>query len=286
MGQSIASLKNLQALRLHSGRASVENEAMEPLATIGNLKHLSVEIGSHNHPNVIRSILWNSRSTLRSLDITSSRDLSNFLKAWDKTVSTDVDPAPHTPTLTALKSLALCHVSFDAASFKSLQGALDFMNLRNLTLGRIPAGTDLFFQYLSRSAISAKEKGTSIGLRNLSLEMREDSYAQTPEGMSLKSKCQFLATFDTLTNLELIDYGQYQKTVATNPGLPTALLQAILKHKNLKSLKMTYNGIISGYTVPYLSATTVGVIVDNLPELQEFVFAPEEREIVRPPTLL
>jgi hypothetical protein len=276
MGKSIASLKNLQALKLHSLKSRIENDAMEPLTMIKNLKHLSVEVGSDNHPHVIQSILSNSTSTLRTLELISGRNMGTFLKGWEKTVSTEFAP---THSLTALKSLVLSRVSFDAASLKPLSRALGFMGLRNLNLGPISGGINLFFQYLSSLATAAQEGGKSISLRNLKLEMREDNYSQTPDA-SFASKCDFLAAFDTLTSLELCDYGQYSATIATNPGLPNTLVQAILKHKNLKTLKISYNGIGSSSKVPYLSATAVSVIIDNLPELQEFDFAPEEREIV------
>ena len=57
------------------------------------------------------------------------------------------------------------------------------------------------------------------------------------------------------------------------------MLQAILKHKNLRELRICYKGKISGKEIPYLSDKTVGDLVDGLPHLREFEFAPDEDHI-------
>ncbi|KAF1817037.1 hypothetical protein P152DRAFT_387111 [Eremomyces bilateralis CBS 781.70] len=276
MGQSIASLKNIQALRLHEP----EIEAMTPLAKIKNLKHLSVENSSFNN-NIVQSILLNSTSTLRSLVVKGNGYAISFLQDWEKKVSADDALAKREYSLTVLKSFTLSGVSFDATFITSLQRAIDYMGLCELTLGHLSDGKHLFFQHLTNLATSSHNSATGISLRSLCLEMSDDRYGETPEHIqtNFEAKCRFISAFDTLTTLEVKDYNQYPNTITTNPGLPDTLLQAILKHQNLRSLKISYQGMVSGCKIPYLSATTVAAIIDNLPQLQDLEFAPEEAEI-------
>jgi hypothetical protein len=280
MGQSIASLKSLQALRLLSENPEVE--AMTPLAKIKNLKHLSVENGSSDENNVVQSILLNSTSTLQSLVVMTNLYATSFLQDWEKEVSADDALAKQKHSLTVLKSFTLGGASFDATSIKSLQRAIDFMGLRELTLGRLSDGKHLFFQHLTSLTTFSQNNATGISLRSLCLEMRDERYGEPFEQTqaNFEAKCRFISSFDTLTTLEIKDYNQYPATIATNPGLSDTLLQAILKHKNLRSLKISYSGVLSGCKIPSLSAKTIAAIIDNLPQLQDLEFAPEEAEIV------
>ncbi|KAH7009707.1 hypothetical protein EDB80DRAFT_641816 [Ilyonectria destructans] len=284
MGQSIASMKNLQALRLFS--TDFEAGALKPMAKIKNLKHLSMQDHGYmsnleDEDNIMRSILINSMSTLQSLVVETNSYASNFLKDWEKKISARGATGSQKHDLTALESFGLSRVSFDATFIKSLDRAIDFVGLTQLTVGRLSHGQHLFFQHLTGLTSSAQSSAADISLRTLNLEMAEESYVQTPAEnlVDFEAKCRFISSFDTLTTLILPDYNQYPREIATNPGLSNMLLQAILKHKKLRSLKISYSGIISDRKIPYLSAATVATIIDALPELQDFEFAPEEVEI-------
>jgi hypothetical protein len=204
------------------------------------------------------------------------------LQDWENKVSADNNLTKQKYSFATLKSFTLYGVSFDETFIKSLQRAIDFMRLHELTLGGLSNGRHLFFQHLTSLATSFQNGATGIRLRNLCLDMLDHNYGETAEQVqtSFESKCRFISAFKTLTTLEIKDYNQYSRTIATNPGLPDMLLQPILQHKNLRSLKISYTRFNSGSKVPYLSATTVKSIVDNLSQLQELVFAPEEAEIV------
>jgi hypothetical protein len=280
MGQCIASLKNLQALRLLSHKC--EAKAMIPLEKIKNLKHLSVENGNSNEDKVIQSILLNSASTLRSLVVNTTSYPTGFLQDWEEKISMDDVLAERKHSLTVLKSLTLGGVSFDATFIKSLQRAVDFMGLRELTLGHVLDGKHLFFQHLLSMAISSRNSATGIGLRSLRLDMSGDRHGETLEESQaiFVTICHFISAFDALKTLEIKDYNQYPHIIATNPGLSDTLLQTILTHKNLKTLKISYNQILGNCKMPYLSATTVAALIDKLPQLQNLEFAPEEAEIV------
>jgi hypothetical protein len=280
MGQSIASLKNLQALRLLLKEPEVG--AMTPLAKIKNLKHLSVENGGSNENSIVQSILLNSTSTLRNLAVKTHSYATSFLQDWEKQVSADDSLVKQKHSFTVLKSFTLDGISFNATFIKSLQRAIDFMGLRELTLGHLSDGKHLFFQHLTSLATSFPNSATGISLESLRFEVSDGRYRQTLEQTqtNFEAKCQFISAFDTLTTLEIKDYNQYPDTITTNPRLSDTLLQAILKHRNLRSLKTSYTGAVSDCKIPYLSAKTVAAIIDNLPQLQNLDFAPEEAEIV------
>ncbi|KAH8674452.1 hypothetical protein BGZ60DRAFT_373021 [Tricladium varicosporioides] len=282
IAQSLASLKNLKALRLFS--SSVEAEDMKPLAKIKNLKHLDIQdysgFGNSIDRNITQSILRNSMSTLQSLVVETNMYAGNFLQDWKGKAAGMDGTTPESCSFTALKSLSLSGITIDASAVKSLHKAIDFMRLGELTIVHFNDTDGLLLQYLT-SFTSSQSTGTGINLRKLSLKMSDNTFGHTSEQKKaqFEAKCRFISSFGTLTTLELPDYGQYPDSIATNPGLADILLQAILKHKNLRCLRIPYKGKMSGMKVPYLSATTVEVIIAGLPQLQEFEFAPEEEQI-------
>ncbi|RSL46394.1 hypothetical protein CEP54_013869 [Fusarium duplospermum] len=280
MAKSIVSLKNLKALSVSTNK--FDEGAMRPLAKLKNLQHLNVEDYSWDSGtgknNVVRSMLLNSRSTLRSLVMHTSSYATCFLDDWEKVVSASKSNQPH--NLAALKSFTFSGVKIDEGNFlKSMQSAIDFAGLQELKLGRFSQGKHHLFQYLAGLAPSAPDK--RINLRILSVNMSHNRHMETPEQKqkTFDAQCAFISSFDTLSSLELVDYNQYPQEQPVNPGLSEPLLQAILKHENLKVLRISYTGIISGCKIPYLSAETVTTIVNNLPNLEEIEFAPEESEI-------
>ncbi|RSL78012.1 hypothetical protein CEP51_008575 [Fusarium floridanum] len=280
MAKSIVSLKNLKALSVSTD--GFEEGAMRPLAKLKNLQHLSVEDygwgSGTGKDNVVRSMLLNSRSTLRGLSMHTSAYATCFLEDWEKMVSASKSNQPQ--NLAALKSFTLSGVRFEEDKFlMSMQRAIDFAGLQELKLGRLPGGKHRLFQYLAGLASSAPDE--RISLRTLSVHMSHNRHVETPEQkqMAFDAQCAFISSFDSLTSLELVDYNQYPDSHTVNPGLADTLLQAILKHENLKVLRISYTGIISGCKIPYLSAETVTTIINNLPNLEEFQFAPEESEI-------
>jgi hypothetical protein len=285
IGQTISSLKKLKALRLIS--SAFENEDFTPFANIKNLKHLELEHygGSGDiidSRNSLQSMLRNSMSTLQSLALATTGFASNLLPYFES-----YDPGKDATmcenhSFTALRSLSLSSMMIDASAINALHKAIDFMRLGQLTIVNLGDPDGLLMRHLITLAVSSQSVGECIRLRSLFLNMSDHSFTATPaqEEAGFKAKCHFISSFDTLTTLELPNYGQYPSNIATNPGLSDILLQAILKHKNLKTLRISYSGIISGFKVPYLSAATVGAIIGGLPQLQEFDFAPQEEQMV------
>ncbi|KAF2674304.1 hypothetical protein BT63DRAFT_435437 [Microthyrium microscopicum] len=282
MGKSIASLQNLQALRvLHR----IPADYMPPLSSLKNLKHLAVEgessYYSSSDNSAIESMIVNSASTLRSLVIKSGPYRDNFLTDLEKRLAAHPTLAKRKHSLSALKRFTLHGVPFDAAFIKSLSRAIDFMGLDELILERLDHRKHIFYQHLAILALSSQSRPWGISLRNMSLDMSDDRWNETEDQIqaNLEAKCSFISSFKTLTALELVGYGQNPRHIATNPDISNMLVHAIIKHTNLKSLKICYPSIISEHQIRYLTAMNVATIIDSLPELQEFEFAPEEVDI-------
>lgn len=283
----MASLTSLKALSVFLNDA--EAEGMAPLARIKNLKHLSwQDYGwSFDKPAVMQSVLRNSTSTLQSLAIETNEYARQFLEYWGTisqasglTTLSETRATKH--DFTALKSLSLSGVRIDEDFIREFQKAIDFPQLRELRLTSLRDPQCLLHPYLT-SVVTLRQGTTEVpvSLRTLSIDMSDDDFRDSAEQQKalFEAKCAFMSSFDSLTNLELPKYGQYKPDNTTNPGLSHALLMAIIQHKNLRVLRISYQGRISGWEIPYLDAETVGTIVDGLPHLREFEFAPEEEQM-------
>jgi len=257
---------------------------MEPLASIKNLKHFRIEdygysTGKHS---VLPSLIQNSKSTLQSLALETSSYSDLFSQDLQEKTSTNDSQKGGKHDFARLKSLTLSGLTLNANSIASLHKAIDFMRLSELTLGRLQQDGGVFYHSIADLASASQGTPTGTSLRSLSLRMSEDRYnpSEREVRLSNEGKTCLLSSFDTLTTLEIADYGEYPDSITVNTGLSAMVLQGILKHKNLRTLKMTYKGRSSDMKIPYLSAITVGSIIDGLPHLQEFQFAPEEKEMV------
>lgn len=261
------------------------------MATIKNLKHLSIEDNLYafgcacnygrsilTEDHVVRSILLNSRSTLESLCVKTRSLKSNFLYNWQECSSDDGSLTTENHYLTALKSLTLSGITLDADFVESFRHAIKFSDLEAFTLIEAPTSKAIFFECLTGFSSGSR----NLKLENLTLEIVQSRWGRSSEEHQeeFEAICRFISSFNTLRTLELKDYGQYPSNIATNPGLPQMLLRAIVKHRKLQCLKISYGGITSGYKIPYLSAETVAFIVGNLSDLREFSFAPVESDIV------
>lgn len=289
ISQSIASFASLKALSLFIDGS--EPEDIEPLAQMKNLKHLHLEgrgyCSTSTKNNAIQSMLLNSRSTLQSLALAMGPFSHSFLSDWEKNSKASSEKngegiSEQGHGFSALKSLTLASISIDEDFIREFQKAVDFTGLRELDLTNFHDLDNLLYPHLTSVATAYQgTKDTPLSLRSLSLHMSKDRYQirSQEENAIFNAKCRFISSFDTLTTLKLRNYGEYPSNTIANPGLTDPLLQAILKHKNLKTLKISYIGQTSGLEIPYLGAKTVGAIVDGLPLLREFGFAPDEAQM-------
>lgn len=275
ISKSLASQKNLRALSVSAGNLG-ESEA-KPLAKIKDLKHLAIHLLGFASPNFRKdntplSLILNSRATLRSLDIETGSFSSVFLDDWPKGKS-----------LTSLKSFSLTGATIDEDFLSALANAVDFVALAELKFGYLSHDLKILFEYLSDVFSKARDdQKDKTKLRNLDIEMGKETSFAVPEEQEahVDARIDFISSFDTLTCLELHDYGQYRQEITVNPGLKSSLVRAILKHKKLTKLKISYRGVTSGYKITCLEPDTVSTLVDNLPALKVFEFIPEPTKLV------
>ncbi|RBQ80916.1 hypothetical protein FVER14953_10604 [Fusarium verticillioides] len=287
MAENLSKLKNLKSIRLHPHQRTIKPEAMAPLGKLGNLEHISIEDLSWDRIIVtderpFQSMLLNSLSTLQSLEVRTSIYYSDFLGDWeDKLKARNPDALEQQHDFTALKSLTLRGISFEGKHrenvMRNFTRAFDFLKLKELTLMGLEVGQLKFFKYLE-DLFTKGGKG-SIHLRKLSLQMTEpgykSNYAETE--VYLEGMYRFVSSFDSLTSLEIHDYNLYNSAVQPNPGLSRRLLQSVMKHAGLETLRFHYRHSGSeAWDIPYASAESVEILTKNLPSLRVFEIAPQE----------
>jgi hypothetical protein len=235
-----------------------------------------------------QALLLNSGATLKSLDMMPDRpDFWERLEAAFKAERRGRDGKHY---LSALKSLTISGCWFESpwintASIRSLNTAIDFVALRELKITNVLEQSSLLYDNLAKLYSTSESQGTAPHLRKLSMDMSFPYHFNniSERQVIIDSQIRFLSSFNTLTSLHINEYGKYSSEIPNNPGLPDVIMQAILKHTNLDSLGICYGGIGSGEKIPYLSATAVATLVDNLPKLKLLEIAPEEDDTVRKP---
>jgi hypothetical protein len=279
MAQRIASIKNLRALRLLEIQEDVE--CLKPLTGIKNLKHLCLQYFDPGHTDVFHALLLNSTSTLRSLVLDSRSMPSTLFDDWQNAVLEYSPLAQQEHRFTALKSLTLCGLFFDETVIASLQRAIDFKGLHELTLKGMLVGMNLLFDHLVGLTTSA-----AIGLQTLCLDMSSEFpwgiFATARTHPNQVASFRFLYAFDTLTTLEIQNYTTRPRPFFTDPAaepdrlLPTdPLFRIICRHKNLTKLRITHTGILGRQNIPAWSAATVAHLIQSLPRLQHLEFVPD-----------
>ncbi|KAF4499691.1 hypothetical protein FAGAP_4142 [Fusarium agapanthi] len=291
MADNLSKLKNLKSIRLHPHGRTIKPEAITPLAKLRNLEHICIEDWSLDRIAVtderpLQSMLLNSLSTLQSLEIRTAKYYSDFLGDWeDKLKARQLDASGKEHDFTALKSLKLHGISFSGDRCENvmpnLTRAFDFLELRELKLMGLEEGRLTFFKHLEDLFTKADKRG--IHLRKLTLEMTEpgyrSNYAETE--VYLEGTYRFISSFDSLTSLEIHEYNMYNSAVQSNPGLSRRLLQSVVKHTGLETLRFHYQHMGSeAWEIPFVSAKAVNILTKNLPSLRVFEFAPQEDNLV------
>ncbi|KAJ4259002.1 hypothetical protein NW762_008090 [Fusarium torreyae] len=273
IAQYLASLENLQALNLHLTSNRSDTHVLMQLAKVKNLKHFRVV---HTDDSTVQEILMRSQSTLKTLTIYANQYNSNFLEGFREFKS----GGSQGHAFTSLERLELEGVAFDGDSVKLLQKAFNLVGLREIRLRRLGSGRTLLIRHLMGLLQSSNVQ--KVNLKSLFLDVsRSQSSSPDNDEVSHDPCCALIASFDTLTSLELHTRRRLLDTIPGKSGMQDSLLQAILRHSALKTLKIsstktTYDDTEKGL---YLSAVTVASIVDGLPDLQEFGFAPKRKEI-------
>ncbi|KAM0219276.1 hypothetical protein ACHAQD_006492 [Fusarium lateritium] len=279
---SLAEQKNLKALSL-SIDGSRESD-IKALVNIKGLSHLSIRLnsfsgGDHIEAKVGVSLILNSRSTLRSLSIQSCSFASYLLDGLAKHAKVKGTGK----ILTALESLSLTGAHINEDINDVLAKVIDLVALKQLKLGYQSSGVELMCQYIGDVLSTAHEDASSeIKLRDLSINMADDGWNTEPaeQAANLNAKIHLVSSFDTLTALDLDEFGQYPEG-QPEPGIHPSLFRAILMHQDLVKLKMTQNGINGGRAIPHWQPHDVTNVITNLPKLKELEFSTSASNAVR-----
>ncbi|KAJ4128195.1 hypothetical protein NW768_008481 [Fusarium equiseti] len=272
MAHSIAALNHLKALRVTDLHTScITDNIAFPLSRLSGLEHLAFHAGLFSglvsgRQKVLQTILARSLSTLTTLDVCSLRYSSNFLENFeDRIRKYDPDALEQPHYLTALKSLTLtghCWEGERALLWTDLNKSFDFLQLRELKLTRLRQGNLVLFKHLED--LFGKADKESIQLRRLSVDMNADQRNPVASEEHLESIYRFLASFDTLTSLNILEHNVFLKSGFVNPGLSRRLQQVIIIHKHLESLQFKYEG----HAPYYVSAQVIETFTKSLPRLQ------------------
>ncbi|KAF4958090.1 hypothetical protein FGADI_2648 [Fusarium gaditjirri] len=275
MAEGLSKLTNLKSIRLSPYGHSIGPEAVIPLAKLSNLEHICIEDKGWGsicvaNERPLQSMLLNSLSTLQSLEVRTTKYRSDFLSDWkDKLKVRNPDASEQD----------FCG-DFCANMMPNITRAFDFLKLRELNLMGLEEGQLTFFKHLED--LFSKADKRDIHLRKLCLDMKgpgsASSYAETE--VHLEGKYRFISSFDSLTSLEIHDYNMYNTNMQSNPGLSRRLLQSVVKHIGLETLRFHYRHMGSEpWEIPFASAETVKILVKNLPSLRVFEFAPQEDDL-------
>ncbi|CEI66086.1 hypothetical protein FVEN_g4504 [Fusarium venenatum] len=278
MATKLAVKKNLQALWLHTSWKN--NSAAEALAATKGLKHLhlftSNWFGTAGPP---LELIWNSRSTLRSLDLDRSYFDSLYNEVVDKSNDkTESSNLQH--DLIALRSFSIKSATINTDEVDSLSRAIDFSALENLKFGYKNVKIGLLFRRLIE--IFSAVTSTDIKLRSLSLNLGSQAssnltrMAANPEEED--PGIDFISSFNTLTSLTVVDAGIHSLDLP-NPGLKDTLLQGLFMHTNLTTLEFRDSISIPGWKMPCLDTQMVKRFIENFPQLKHFHFYPERKQL-------
>ncbi|KAK8855118.1 hypothetical protein PGQ11_011030 [Apiospora arundinis] len=268
--QSLAAAKHLKALAVLGegleGCAGEDEAMLKPFSKIKGLRHLSLEtLGwtyTTSKETVAYALLRNSASTLQTLRLSTGSPGTQFFLGGE-------DQAKTLPPLAQLRSFEIQGIELGEGG-KTVDGMLacvDFVKLHRLLIERLynwRGGKEHAARFFDRLAVlfaEASQTAAAPSLRTLHLRLSKQPDAEA----------RFIASFGTLTELLLPDHASYP-IGGQDPGLSSAMLDAILKHTKLRTLMLSCQGIVSGTAVPHLSIPTIRALVQGLPELRELQF--------------
>ncbi|CAH0027547.1 unnamed protein product [Clonostachys rhizophaga] len=282
MAKTLPGLTNLKALSLTAQKAR-DGDKITALAKVKSLQHFKIRAWEpiEEFEVATKSILLNSRLTLRSLAIMNLDDVAGyrfrFLDSWQRELGSD-SPTPYFP---ALQSLQLIGLEGPGEGLKrAFENAVNFMNLRSLSLERIYAGRSALYRHLAD--LAARTPKEDIKLRSFEMDHHSDATLDEHRH-DMETICRFLGSFGSLTSLHVLEYDKYLPISQQDKGLlPDPVQQAILKHKNLTSLTLRSRDSFNRANMhPYLSPDVIGTIVDSLPLLEEFDFFARPQDMVQ-----
>ncbi|RFN50828.1 hypothetical protein FIE12Z_4904 [Fusarium flagelliforme] len=266
MAKSLSTKKNLKALWLNTN-VPITSDSHNPDA-LGALKDLE-HLGFYKDPFWGRRgwsktspemLIWNSRSTLRSLTLNDSTFHYMHFQ-WEEAGQ----ESPRQGYLSALKTFSLTGGKFDDEQTDAILQAINFLKLQELSLGRGNTRVGLLYRRLTDIFSAARG---DIKLRSLCMDLQEDA----DEGI------EFLSTFDTLTRLNICDSGSWPGDTRES-GLHDSLFRGLYMHKNLTVLKLTDETYTMRDRMPGLDAETAAQFILNFPNLRHLHFNLHEPQL-------
>ncbi|RGP81743.1 hypothetical protein FLONG3_128 [Fusarium longipes] len=268
----LADKEHLQALWLQVSNERADDA--KALITIKGLKHLRLQTAFfYKTEDIPLNLIWNSRSTLRSLDVNRGFFQSIYQKLGVE------QEGEQDYKFTALKSLTLRTTTMDPDEVDALIRSIDFTALEELKLGYKNVRTHLLYQRLN-DIFAAKR--SDIKLRKLSLYLGSQSMSNldrmTANPEEEEPGIEFLSTFDTLTSLTIYDTDVHSWDLPDR-GLKDNLLQGIFKHTNLTSLEFKDSISIQGWKMPTLDPQMVKRFLKAFPKLRHFRLHPQPKQL-------
>jgi hypothetical protein len=267
----VASLKHLKALRVEQWKYRRYPKVSEPLRRIGDLEHFSVGVRDFNidvlkEGNPLATVLANSLSTLRTLDVPSS---ALFLFFGSSEFTQKSAPDAGTAVFCALESLTMRSSHGESAHAQALLRHVDFTNLTELATD--DWGSSLYQELANLS------KHYKFKLRRLRTCFNKALQVQSGEHERLIAAIiSLISTFNTLESFQIDNHlckneqaGHSHHYVPLRDGL----LQAIMKHNKLRSLRFSLDW--SDQVFPCMSVEDIRSIISGLPHLEEVAFAPD-----------
>ncbi|KPA35586.1 hypothetical protein FLAG1_11703, partial [Fusarium langsethiae] len=277
MAYGIVALKKLKALRIWNDLfcyADRSHNKIKPLSQLRGLEHISIRstcpcmLFCSRNPT-LQTILLNSSSTLESLEIGLHVNLHEHCE--------DYVPARNACLIKqgfpALKSLSLRRPLWrgdDGSCLSDILRNVNFLQLRKLEVMQLEKGYSKFFRSIRESFGSADVR--TVKLRQLTLDMNANQPNVAASEAHMEVIYRFIASFDTLTSLEIHDHNAFMGDQLNNPGLSERLQQVVIMHPGIESLRFRYTREFR----PFASANTVRFLTQNLPRLRVLEIPLEE----------
>lgn len=197
-------------------------------------------------------------------------------------------------TLGSLDSIYISQSWVDPKGTQTMLNAIDFTKLSEIELHYVGGPVSHLFKPLEEAFIRASTNRSGIRLRKLVIgaefeHEQPQNHAGESEAAIENARFAFLSSFSDLTWLEISNYGMHPQP-AWEPGeepdrqptfgVPDVVINAILQHSRLKTLKLT-NRSGTNWLLTYLSPANLDSLITGLPELEHFHFYPYEWTMVR-----
>ncbi|VTO85134.1 unnamed protein product [Fusarium graminearum] len=267
-------LKNLSNLEVLDTTELSQCSNIAPMSQLRDLKHLSIStnecqcITPVSRDETLQSIILNSSSTLESLEV--------YPLKWDSSIHADREGQVLVRNQDVIDDGFSALKSNDGTYFSSIASKVNFLQLRKLHLGRLEVGQVKFFKSLEKSFCSAERR--DIQLRELTLDMHPELQGRDAYETEMDAMYRFIASFGTLTSLEIYDHNRFPHCRRNNPGLSEQLQEAIIVHSGLESLRLRYSE--TGEEVPFFSTPDIETFTKNLSELRVLEVMVRDNDIV------